>query len=163
MNRSQRRLKRRIDREAEKKLAKSLARDATDSTAPSQLRPVLFQQQSVSTSFTGPLPPPSILAGYGAIQPDLVDRVVGLTERQSAHRQTVQMIDLRARIRLSTMGSVFGFVIALVGLGAATGLVLSGHPWPGTIIGTVDLVALVSVFVIGKRRETPASTTEITK
>lgn len=38
----------------------------------------------------GPLPDPDTLAGYAAIAPDLVDRLVSMAERQAAHRQQLE-------------------------------------------------------------------------
>jgi hypothetical protein len=29
-------------------------------------------------------------------------------------------------------------------------MVLAGYPWPGTILGSVDIVGLVAIFVTGK-------------
>ena len=34
-------------------------------------------------SFSGPIPPPNILAGYNAIEPGLADRIMKMAEHQS--------------------------------------------------------------------------------
>ena len=43
-----------------------------------------------------------------------------------------------------------GFIIAVLVLGCAFGAIALGHSVSGTILGSIDLVALVSVFVYGK-------------
>jgi hypothetical protein len=44
-------------------------------------------------------------------------------------------------------GLVSAFVIALAFLAASVWIILSGHEVGGTIVGTVDIVGLVTVFV----------------
>jgi len=41
-------------------------------------------------------------------------------------------------------------VVALAFLGAAYRLIQDGHSLAGTVLGTVDLTALVAVFVLGR-------------
>jgi hypothetical protein len=57
----------------------------------------------------------------------------------------------RADALLAQRGQLFGFLIAMLFLGASTAVVLAGHDVAGTILGTIDLVALVTVFVVGRR------------
>ncbi len=51
--------------------------------------------------------------------------------------------------RRSNWGLVAGVVVALAFLAASVILILSGYPWPGTVIGGVDIVSLATVFVYG--------------
>ena len=53
--------------------------------------------------------------------------------------------------RDSFMGLIAGFLIAVLFLLASWDLVKSGHEVAGTILGTIDLVALVTVFVTGRK------------
>jgi uncharacterized membrane protein len=105
-----------------------------------------------ATTFQGPIPPPEILQKYGDVRADLVDRIVRMAEAQGSHRRDMERTIVEGGVRGAVRGQIFGLVIGLFGLAAATVCVVSGHGTAGTIIGTVDLVALVSVFVIGKRR-----------
>ncbi len=60
----------------------------------------------------------------------------------------------RARVRRSTMGLVAGFAIAILFLAGSVWLVSEGHGVEGTVLGTIDLVALVALvalFVIGRK------------
>ena len=97
--------------------------------------------------FAGPLPPPNAVAAYGEIAQDFPERIFALTESSLAHRQAMD----RGRSWRSTAGLVAGAIIALAFLGVAAWLIDAGHGVFGTILGSVDLVALVSVFVLGHR------------
>ncbi len=44
-----------------------------------------------------------------------------------------------------------GLIVALAFLGVSGWLISDGHELAGSILGTVDLVALVTVFVIGRK------------
>lgn len=97
--------------------------------------------------FAGPLPPPATVEAYGKINPEFPERIFALTESSLAHRQEMD----RKRSWRSTVGLVAGVIIALAFLGVAAWLINAGHGVFGTILGSVDLVALVSVFVLGHR------------
>jgi hypothetical protein len=45
-----------------------------------------------------------------------------------------------------------GVVVAMSFLIVSSIIVLNGHPIPGTILGSIDLVALVTVFVVGQQQ-----------
>jgi len=58
----------------------------------------------VVRSFSGPLPPPEILAGYKTAFPDCPERIVAMAERQSAHRQSQESEELSGSIVLAKRG-----------------------------------------------------------
>jgi len=53
-------------------------------------------------------------------------------------------------------------VVALAFLAAAVWLIQGGHSLAGTVLGTVDITALVAVFVLGRvsQRDEPPDGTE---
>jgi hypothetical protein len=57
----------------------------------------------------------------------------------------------RQDIYLRWAGLVSGLVIALSFLSAGTWLIVSGHSAEGSLIASVDIVALVTVFVVQVR------------
>lgn len=62
----------------------------------------------------------------------------------------------RERFWLNFCGLITGFLIALAFLGVSAWLIHEGHDVSGTILATVDIVALASVFVYansGRRRK----------
>lgn len=108
----------------------------------------------MEASFSGPIPPPSVLAQYNAIIPNGADRILKMAESQSAHRQAMEYRVITWDHVQSTRGMLCGFGIAIVGLVAGTYLGLNGHDWLGAAVAGAPLCGLVSVFVIGaKSRE----------
>jgi hypothetical protein len=52
-------------------------------------------------------------------------------------------------------GLTAGFLVTLAFLGVAGWLINGDHEWSGTVLGSVDLVALVTVFVLGRKSAAP--------
>lgn len=63
---------------------------------------------------------------------------------------TMAELEQRHQHRTVLLGQMLGFVIALSFLGVSAWLILAGHEITGAVLGTVDLVALVTVFVVGR-------------
>ncbi|MDI9364060.1 MAG: DUF2335 domain-containing protein [Flavobacterium sp.] len=101
-------------------------------------------------TFRSPLPPPDFLIGYNEALPNGADRIVSLIEQQSRHRMERERTVMDEEIRQSKSGQLYGFIIAMAFLIVSGFLIYSGHDVSGTIIGTIDLVALVGVFALGK-------------
>jgi uncharacterized membrane protein len=111
----------------------------------------------VAASFSGPIPPPSLLNGYETACPGAADRIIRMAEEQSLHRRKMEesLIDLaKENMRLDyaegRLGQIFGFALALglVGFGAV--VITKGYPWPGSLMSGVGLVPLIRLFL---RRE----------
>jgi len=100
--------------------------------------------------FSGPLPPPDLLEHYQQIQPDLVERIVALTERESQHRHRIESKLIEREAAEAWRGQVFGLTLALVAFAVATFALYKGYPTPAGIIGGTTVVGLVGVFVIGR-------------
>lgn len=101
----------------------------------------------------GPLNHPDVLRAYHEISPDLLDRVVLMAEKQGDHRRSMEAIVVRGQVANARLGMWLGLVVALVGLGVTAYLGHLGHAVAATIVACVDLVALVGIFVRGKKEE----------
>ncbi len=89
---------------------------------------------------------PRDVAAYGEIHPDLVDRIVSGAEAERSHRHKIDLLQsLRA-----LMGLVTGFAVSVLFLAVSAWLIYNGHGIAGTVLGSVDLVALTAVFVLGR-------------
>jgi uncharacterized membrane protein len=107
--------------------------------------------RAVSLEYSGPLPPANEIQKYEAACPGLADRIVKMAEAEQAHRHRMDERVVRHQARRSWGGLITGSVIALAFLVGAVYLIARGSGVEGTILGTVDLVALVTVFVLGRR------------
>lgn len=80
----------------------------------------------------------------------MAERVIELGEIQTRHRIATEERVVNAWNRRAGWGLVLGFLLALAVLGGSVWLVYTGHEVAGTVFGGIDLVALVSVFVLGR-------------
>ncbi len=73
-----------------------------------------------------------------------------MAEAQSAHRIDLESTVIKGDDRRANWGLVTGFTIGIVIIVLSFILILYGHDLAGTILGTVDLVGLIGVFVYGR-------------
>lgn len=125
-------------------MIKSLSDDEKEAIGVFLSRSALFR-----SIWRAPIPPPEILKTFNETAPNAADRILRLSEAQTAHRHMIQKMIVSRGLKQSGRGQLLAFTIALSFLFAAVLLVLNGYPVSGTIIGTVDIVALVSVFIYG--------------
>ena len=104
---------------------------------------------AVTRSFEGPLPPPNILAGYEDVLPGSAERILLMAEQESAARRVLVASLVSADVSRARWGLWVGAFVAVVAIVAATVMALAGHAWPGTVVITIDLASVVSVFVYG--------------
>ena len=106
-----------------------------------------------SVSFSGPLPHPELLQKYNDVIPNGAERIMQMAEQQQQHRHELEATVVKGNVSSETRGQYIGAIIAVVVLGSGTYLAAIGHAITGSIFVGVDLVALVSVFVLGKRAQ----------
>lgn len=66
-------------------------------------------------SWSGPLPPPSILKQYDLVSPGFAERIFNDFEQQTRHRQELERQIVNSRIQSSKYGQIFAFLIGLAG------------------------------------------------
>lgn len=96
------------------------------------------------------MPDVEMLEGYARVIPGGADRLMALIEQQTAHRIELEKNVIPEQIKQANRGQIFGFVLAI--LAFATGIIFlfKGHPYWGGAICTSTVVALASLFVMGK-------------
>lgn len=105
----------------------------------------------LATRFSGPLPPPGVLQAYDELSPGLAGRIVSMAEREQEHRHALERGAFDEDSKLGRRGQIFALLVAAGGLIAAVILGLAGEPLAAAIIGSVDLLGLVTVFLLGPR------------
>jgi uncharacterized membrane protein len=119
-------------------------------------------QATYQASFqSGPLPVPADLQQYENTLSGAADRILTMAEFQSQHRQIIEKKVISSDCRNSTLGLVFGFLVALSFMTAGVYCIINGHDWPGVGVSCSGLATLVGVFVYGsterrKERENKA-------
>jgi uncharacterized membrane protein len=110
------------------------------------------QQRVMMASFSaemysGPIPPPAIMAEWEKLLPGSADRILKMAEKQSAHRIAIEAKVVDSDVRRSDRGLVFGFIIALVMIIGGLITVGLGHDWAGVAVITGSLIGVVGLFV----------------
>jgi uncharacterized membrane protein len=101
--------------------------------------------------FSGPIPPPALLAKYAEIIPNGAERILRMAENQSAHRQYIEKWAVIGGTMLSYFGVLCAAVIALGTLYVGSQLILNGYIISGSTLGGGGLVGLVTAFIYGTR------------
>jgi uncharacterized membrane protein len=123
-------------------------------------------KQIIAESFSGPLPRPADLQEYEKVMSGAADRIFKMAESQSQHRQSLEKIVVSGNSKRAFCGLFVGAFVALCALGSSVFLIFNGHELAGSVIGGIDLVALVSVFVYGsvnRQQELNKKTQEMRK
>lgn len=105
---------------------------------------------SVNRVWNGPIPPPDILAGYNDIIPGGAERILRMAEKQSDHRIEIEKTVIDRELNQSGRGQNYAALIVILVLIASFVLIYTDHDLAGGVLGAVDLVAVASVFIIGK-------------
>lgn len=122
------------------------------------IKAVLVGMSIQRHTFKSPIPPPAILKGYNEVIPNGAERILSMSEKQSDHRMRMEKEVTAIEQKQSGRGQHYGLIVALSFLIASFILILMGHDVSGTIIGSIDLVALVTVFVVGKHYQNKSLT-----
>lgn len=127
----------------------------SDEPQQAQIRQIVAQV-AAAQSFSGPLPPPDVLARYNDAVPNGAERIMRMAEKQADHRISLEKQVMSADIRRSNAGLAAGLIVAIAFLVASYLLINDGHEEAGAFLGTVDIGGLVGAFVYGtisQRRE----------
>lgn len=118
--------------------------------------------QAVYQSLKLPVPPPEIMREFEEVLPGSAERFMVLAEKgfaiaeqQSSHRQAMERAVIKNNIVQSYLGQVFGFIIAMGGIGGAFYLVLHGMNIQGltAFVGSLGALILANRGAV-KRRDT---------
>ncbi len=96
-------------------------------------------------SFSGPLPPPSMLESYEKIVAGSADRILRMAEKEQDHRIDWENTALKGNISIQKRGQNLGFLISIISMSVGAFLGYSGI--------TAVAIILVSVGILGFIRE----------
>lgn len=107
--------------------------------------------------YKGPLPPSEMIIEYNKLYSGSAEKMILMAEREQVHRHLhcsaeldLTRYQMRARERSIERGQWMGLSIALVVFSLCTYLIATGNEVAGTLLASVDLLALVALFVLGK-------------
>jgi len=74
-----------------------------------------------------------------------------MAENQNAHRIDLEQTVIKGDDKRANWGLVTGFAMGIVIIVLSFILILKGHDKAGMVLGGIDLMSLVGVFVYGRR------------
>lgn len=102
---------------------------------------------------SGPLPDAEELERLERLVPGSAERIIQKFEQQVDHRHSLENFVIHSGAQRSRQGLAAGFIVALSGFGVAIYGLSTGHEIAAAIIGGLDLVGLVTVFVTGSAQQ----------
>lgn len=108
--------------------------------------------------FSGPLPPPSLLAKYNEVVPGGAERILAMAESQSKHRESLESKVVEGNIKSQQRGSLYAFVIAMTTITGGIYLIHTGNDLSGLATVITSLIGLVSVFAYAQYRQSKERT-----
>lgn len=104
-------------------------------------------------SWGGPLPPPEMLRQYEQVVPGFGESLLEMAQRQEAHRQHLERIVVEGGSRRASQGLWVGAALSVILIVFAFILGLRHDQVAASVLGSVDVVGLATVFVVGKREQ----------
>ncbi len=101
--------------------------------------------------YSGPIPPPGMLADYEQVMPGSGDRILTMSEQQQIHRIKIQEILVNAAVQHEKLGMWRGFILALTIIASGTLVILSGFSLVGFAMVTAPAIAIATVFLSSSR------------
>lgn len=115
------------------------------------------EEMSVSAisqkTFSGPIPPPSMLEGYDKVHDGLADRIVSMAESQQQHRQALEYKSVEAAIKTESRGQHYALLVSVVIISGAIYLIDNGKEIAGSILAGGTLTGLAYMFITGRRKK----------
>lgn len=155
------------DRRKKNKDRSSQAQSASPPEEKPALNNLKLAHHRRETRFSGPFPPPEILAGYQQIHQDFPERILCFTEKEQQHRHSLEMrivesqiLDLKAERTAEKRGQLYAFLICLAAFSCAGAIAFMGSPVSGVVLAMASLAGIVSVFITRKTKTASELRTE---
>jgi len=109
--------------------------------------------QATIQSFSGPLPPPEVLARYNDCIPEGAKRIMGMAEKQQEHRHRIERRVVDWNTLDQRIGLFLGFILALAIAVGGFWLILHGKDGIGISSVITSIGAPTGVFIWGRRKQ----------
>lgn len=101
-------------------------------------------------SWMGPLPPPSAMRAYEEVLPGACERMLALTERQAAHRQSIEREEARSAVVVEQRGQAIAALIGVLAIVCGTYLMATDHDGWGFATIVTAIAGLVGATVFSR-------------
>lgn len=117
---------------------------------------------AASVEYSGPLPPPDILAGYGHVVSNGAERIMVMAEREQANRHQLEnkaadaeLYELKSDRICAIIGQIAALIVTVGAFGCAAAMAIYGYPIAGTLTAGSTITAIVISFLKGRPRRPP--------
>lgn len=116
-------------------------------------------------SYSGPLPPPQVLAEYEKTLKGSADRILQMAEREQGARHSIDREIIANAAKQHKRGQYMGCALVIVLAAMAFTLGFLGHDWLSGMVFTGAIVSVAGIFVLNrepkKQKEEGGSKNEI--
>ena len=109
--------------------------------------------------FSGPIPPPSLLAEYEQGFEGSADRIIKMAEKALEHRHSMEQQIVASQIADSTAshtaakrGQLCALIVVLASLAGGVWTATTGHEFAAAVIGGTGITGVVTAFLADRRR-----------
>jgi uncharacterized membrane protein len=106
-----------------------------------------FEMQAAMEVYQGFLPHPDHAERFEAVLPGSNDRILRMAEKQGEHRQRMEWRFLQFNGWGQLMGTLFGGIIVLAGIGCGTYLAMNDKSVAALFAGLTPLGVIAGIFV----------------
>jgi uncharacterized membrane protein len=117
--------------------------------------------QLLAYLYSGPIPPPEVLRQLEKIVPGSAKQIVENSLSQTRHRQSLEMMTIKAGILHERIGVIVGGTVVLTAIIMGGLAAIAGNPVGAAFVAVGPLVGVATIFVYGtdsrrKERESKA-------
>lgn len=103
-------------------------------------------------TWSGPLPPPAMLAGYNDAVAGGAERILSMVENQNTHRMKMESVTLAGDQKLAERGQWIGLIVVIAVLLLAAFMAYLGATAMAAAVVAIDIVGLAAIFIYGSIR-----------
>lgn len=108
---------------------------------------------TMSASFSGPLPPPSVLEGYEKTLPGAADRIITMAETQLAHRHDMECTVIKSNVKNERTGMLLAFSLTMALMFFGFYLILNDKETAGYFAVFGPVIFHGANYIYNKKRE----------
>jgi|ERR1700722_2455054 len=103
--------------------------------------------------YSGPIPDPQMFAEFEKVLPGSADRILGMAEEQSRHRQKIETRVVWFDGGKSILGLFLAFFVILAGIIAGTYLIINNKDTSGLIAILGPIVTVAGLFILQENKK----------
>lgn len=122
----------------------------SSAAADAQRGGIVQHTAQVTHTTTSPVPPAELLEGYNRSIPDGGNRLFSLIERQSSHRQELELMAVQTQCKATLRGQWAAVAMTLVLSAIGVYFGVNGHDKISATIFASTIIAVATLFIVGR-------------